>query len=58
MPYDPVTIREALLRERYRGGQSFYVCPRLEDMPKVEEALRALIPEITIITAHGQLSAD
>ena len=56
MPFDPVTIREALLRERYRGGQSFYVCPRLEDMPKVEADLRELVPEISIITAHGQLT--
>ncbi len=56
LPFDPVTIREALLRERYRGGQSFYVCPRLEDMPKVEEELRRLMPEISIITAHGQLT--
>ncbi len=56
LPFDPVTIREALLRERYRGGQSFYVCPRLEDMPKVEEELKRLVPEISIITAHGQLT--
>ena len=56
LPYDPLTIREALLRERYRGGQSFYVCPRLEDLPKVEEQLRVLMPELTMITAHGQLT--
>ena len=56
LPYDPITIREALLRERYRGGQSFYVCPRLEDLPKIEERLRELVPELTMITAHGQLT--
>ena len=31
-PFDGVTIREALLREQYRGGQTFYVCPRIEDL--------------------------
>ena len=56
LPYDPVTVREALLRERYRGGQSFYVCPRLEDLPKIAERLRELVPELSIITAHGQLT--
>src|SRR5213079_337202 len=27
-PFDPIVVREALLRERYRGGQAFYVAPR------------------------------
>jgi transcription-repair coupling factor (superfamily II helicase) len=31
-PFDPLVIREALLREHYRGGQSFYVCPRIADL--------------------------
>ncbi len=31
-PFDPLIVREALLRERYRGGQSFYVCPRIENL--------------------------
>ena len=31
-PFDPIMVREALLRERYRGGQAFYVCPRIEDL--------------------------
>jgi transcription-repair coupling factor (superfamily II helicase) len=56
LPYDAVTIREALLRERFRGGQSFYVCPRLEDLAEVEQQLRELVPELSLITAHGQLT--
>jgi transcription-repair coupling factor (superfamily II helicase) len=55
LPYDPVVIREAILREQFRGGQSFYICPRLEDMPRVEQRLRELVPEVKIVTAHGQL---
>jgi transcription-repair coupling factor (superfamily II helicase) len=56
LPYDPVVIREAILREQFRGGQTFYVCPRLEDLPKVEQRLRELVPEIKMVIAHGQLA--
>ncbi len=57
MPYDPVTVREAILREHFRGGQTFYVCPRIEDMARLEERLRTLVPEVKIAVAHGQLPA-
>ena len=57
LPFDPVIIREALLREQYRGGQTFYVCPRIEDLDGVERRLRDLVPEVKVITAHGQLPA-
>ncbi len=56
LPYDPVVIREAILREHYRGGQTFYVCPRLEDLPAVAERLAKLVPEVKIGQAHGRLS--
>ena len=55
MPYDGLVIKEALLREHYRGGQSFYVCPRIKDMQALEEELKELVPEIKVITAHGQM---
>ncbi len=53
---DPVAIREALLREQYRGGQSFYVCPRIEDLDGVAANLRELVPEIKFAMAHGRLA--
>ncbi len=56
-PFDPVSIREALLRERYRGGQSFFVAPRIKDLPGAEEFLRERVPEVSFITAHGQMPA-
>jgi transcription-repair coupling factor (superfamily II helicase) len=56
MPYDGVVIREAILRERYRNGQTFYVCPRLADMDRVAERLRKLVPELKVAIAHGRLS--
>lgn len=55
LPFDPVIVREAVLRERFRGGQTFYVCPRIADLEKVESDLRALVPEITLVTVHGQM---
>ncbi|PVH30194.1 transcription-repair coupling factor [Pararhodobacter oceanensis] len=55
--FDTVTIREALLRERYRGGQSFFVVPRVADLPEIEEFLRDQVPEVSVLVAHGQLAA-
>lgn len=56
LPFDPLVIREAILREHYRGGQTFYVVPRIGDMQEVEETLKELVPEVKIIAAHGQMS--
>jgi transcription-repair coupling factor (superfamily II helicase) len=58
LPFDPMVVREAILREHYRGGQSFYVCPRIKDMEEVELTLRELVPEVKIISAHGGLPPD
>ncbi|MFV0293596.1 MAG: transcription-repair coupling factor, partial [Paracoccus sp. (in: a-proteobacteria)] len=55
--FDSITIRESLLREKYRGGQSFFVVPRIADLPEVEDWLREHVPEISFVVAHGQLSA-
>ncbi len=55
--FDSVTIREALLREHYRGGQSFYVVPRISDLPEIEAFLREQVPEVSVVTAHGQMAA-
>jgi len=55
-PFDPLIVREALLRERYRGGQSFYVVPRIEDLAEVREFLAAAVPEVKVAVAHGQLA--
>ncbi len=56
MPFDGVVAREAIQRERFRGGQVFCVVPRLEDMPKMTERLRAIVPEARIVEAHGRLA--
>ncbi len=56
MPFDYVVIREAIQRERFRGGQVFCVVPRLEDMPKMQTRLREIVPEARIVEAHGRLA--
>ena len=56
MPWDGVVVREAIQRERFRGGQIFCVVPRLEDLPKVRERLAEIVPEARIADAHGRLS--
>jgi transcription-repair coupling factor (superfamily II helicase) len=57
MEWDDMVMREALLREHHRGGQSFIVVPRISDMPDVEEWLRENVPEVKPISAHGQMGA-
>ena len=55
--FDTVTIREALLREHYRGGQSFFVVPRISDLPEMEDWLKSEVPEVSYVIAHGQMAA-
>jgi len=54
-PFDPLVVREALLREHYRGGQSYFVCPRIKDLRETEEFLRDTVPEVKFAVGHGQM---
>ena len=56
-PFDTLVVREALLRERYRGGQAFYVCPRIEDIAGAKQFLETHVPEVRVAVAHGQMGA-
>ncbi|AQS41373.1 MAG: Transcription-repair-coupling factor [Candidatus Tokpelaia hoelldobleri] len=55
-PVDPLIIRETLLREHYRGGQSFYVCPRISDLEERRQFLEQHVPELKVTVAHGQMA--
>ena len=57
LPFDSVVVREAILREHYRGGQVFYVCPRIEDLAGVADRVKSLVPEVRVAGAHGRLAA-
>ncbi|MBR5154609.1 MAG: transcription-repair coupling factor [Alphaproteobacteria bacterium] len=58
MPFDKMMIKEAIYREKYRGGQIFFVCPRVSDIAQIEPKLREIAPDIKISIAHGQMSAS
>ena len=55
--FDGETVRAALLRERSRGGQSFVVVPRIEDMAALAATLGKLVPELEVLQAHGKMPA-
>lgn len=55
-PFDSVSIRKAILREKYRGGQSFFVAPRIADLPRLESFLSEEVPEVKYVIAHGQMT--
>ncbi len=57
-PVDHVVIQEALKREAHRGGQSFYVCPRIEDIDGIKTLVNALVPELSTIVIHGQMPSN
>ncbi len=56
MPFDGVVLREAIQRERFRGGQVFCVVPRIEDLGRMAERLREIVPEARMAEAHGRLA--
>jgi len=57
-PYDEVTIREAILKEHYRGGRSYFVVPRIKEIEEIGKKLKELVPEVKIVTAHGRMKPD
>ena len=56
MPFDALVIREALQRERFRGGQVFCVVPRIEDLGRMADRLAQIVPEARTVQAHGRLA--
>lgn len=56
-PYDALQIKEAIQRERFRGGQAFYVAPRIRDLDTLAERVARLVPDARAIIAHGQMPA-
>ncbi|MGC6474109.1 MAG: transcription-repair coupling factor [Candidatus Puniceispirillaceae bacterium] len=56
--WDGVVLKEALTRERFRGGQSFVVCPRIADLNRVYDKLVKMVPDLRIFTAHGKMAPN
>ena len=57
-PFDQISIRKAILRERYRGGQTFFVAPRIADLRRLEEFMQSHVPEVKYVIAHGQMAGS
>ncbi len=55
-PFDALGVREALLREKYRGGQAFYVVPRIKDQGRIARFLEEEVPEVSFVVANGQMA--
>ncbi len=55
--FDDAAVRAALRRERARGGQSFVVVPRIDDMAPLAAKLAKLVPELGLVQAHGKMPA-
>ncbi|AXV17559.1 hypothetical protein CYG48_17095 (plasmid) [Neorhizobium sp. SOG26] len=55
--FDQASMRTGLMREYRRGGQSFVVVPRIEDIEEVEAILRKIVPELSVKVAHGKMRA-
>ena len=58
VPFDPLVVRTALMREARRGGQSFVVCPRIQDLAPMRARLVDIVPELSIAVAHGRLRGE
>jgi transcription-repair coupling factor (superfamily II helicase) len=56
MPFDGLVAREAIQRERFRGGQIFCVVPRIEDLERVGKRLIEIVPDLRVVEAHGRLA--
>jgi transcription-repair coupling factor (superfamily II helicase) len=54
--FEPSIVRKALLSEKNRNGQSFIICPKIKDIPKIEELIEKNVPEVKYVIAHGKLS--
>jgi len=54
-PYDPEVVRSAIRQELDRGGQVFYVVPRVEGIEEISARLREMVPGVRIAIAHGQM---
>lgn len=54
-PYDPEIVRSAIRQELDRGGQVFYVVPRIEGIEEISAQIREMIPSARIAIAHGQM---
>ena len=56
--YDGRIVHDAIMREKRRGGQIFFVYNRVESIEKMKDELLAIVPDVTIGIAHGQMAGS
>ncbi|MEA3505974.1 MAG: TRCF domain-containing protein, partial [Elusimicrobiota bacterium] len=56
MPYNRREIKKALLREKARGGQSFYIHSTVRDIKKIKKELEREIPGLSVRYIHGRMN--
>ena len=54
-PYSPKLVRQAILRELERGGQTFFVHNRVNTIDAMKMHLNQLVPEAQVDIGHGQM---
>jgi len=58
LPMDEDKIREAIEYEINRGGQIYYIVPRIMMMGESRKRLFDILPNLRVIEAHGQMDGD
>lgn len=55
MPVDKAVLRNAIMREHYRGGKTFFIVPHIKNLNNILEKIKNIVPEIKVALAHGQM---
>lgn len=55
MPYDIITLSNAIIREKSRGGRVFFVAPRISDLESQKAKLEAVLPDVKFAITHGRM---
>ena len=53
--YDDALIRDAIMKEKRRGGQIFFVHNRIKGIGKIAENIVSLVPGVSVAIGHGRM---
>jgi transcription-repair coupling factor (superfamily II helicase) len=57
-PFNAKLIATAIRQELSRDGQAYYIHNRIEDIDKVADLVRKLVPQARVVTVHGQMTSS
>lgn len=58
LPVDYMAIKKAIMKEKERDGQIYFVCPRISDIDEIKKSIDSLKLDISYVVAHGQMNTD